>query len=69
MKELVDLHKLWVWACEKWKTSFGAILACLLAFWFGMSLQGKMIVDDCKVMGAFRDGVQSFNCGIRMRNG
>ena len=67
MKELIDLKRIWDWCQSKWKTSFSCIVIMLLAFWFGMAVQEKLITEDCKFMGAFRDGPQAYNCNPRVR--
>lgn len=67
MKELLDLQRFWAWCSVKWKTPAGAVAFTLLAFWFGMALKEKMITDDCKFMGTFRDGAYSYNCSARVR--
>lgn len=67
MKELIDFKKIWDWLAGKWRNSFGSILLAVLAFVVGMELQEKLIVDDCKFMGSFRDGIQTYNCTQRPR--
>ena len=67
MKELIDFKKIWDWCSTKWKTSFSCIVLAVLSFVFGMMLKEKLIVDDCKFMGSFRDGTQAYNCQPRMR--
>ena len=67
MKELIDLKKFWDLCASKWGRSFGCVVLMLLAFWFGMALQEKLITDDCKFVGAFRDGPQAYNCNVRAR--
>lgn len=67
MKELIDLKKLWDRVAEKWGRSFGCIALMALSLWFGMALQEKLITDDCKFVGAFRDGPQAYNCNPRVK--
>ncbi len=67
MKEPIDFRKIWTWCAEKWRTSFGAIVLAVLAFLGGMAVESKLIVDDCKFMGSFRDGIQAYNCTPRAR--
>jgi hypothetical protein len=67
MKELIDFKKIWDWCVAKWRTSFGAVMFSVLAFLSGMAVQEKLIVDDCKFMGSFRDGIQAYNCTQRAR--
>ena len=67
MKELIDFKKVWDWLVSKWAQSFGCVLLMLLAFWFGMEVNEKSITDDCKFVGAFRDGPQAYNCNQRIK--
>ena len=67
MKELVDLKSAWDWMASKWARSFGCVILILLAFWFGMAVKEREITEDCKFMGAFRDGPQAYNCNARVR--
>lgn len=67
MKELIDFKKIWDWMVARWRNSFGSILLAVLAFVVGMATQEKLIVDDCKFMGSFRDGIQTYNCTQRAR--
>ena len=67
MKELIDLKRMWDLMVKRWAQSFGCIVLMLLSFWFGMALQEKLITDDCKFVGAFRDGPQAYNCNPRAR--
>ena len=67
MKELIDFKKGWDWCSVKWRTSFGCVVLALLSFWGGMATKEKLITDDCKFMGAFRDGAQAYNCQQRVR--
>lgn len=67
MKELIDFKKIWEWCNTKWKTSFSCIVLAVLSFTFGMMLKEKLIVDDCRFMGSFRDGIQAYNCQPRAR--
>ncbi len=67
MKELIDFKKIWDWMVLRWRNSFGSIVLAVLAFVIGMELQEKLIVDDCKFMGSFRDGIQTYNCTPRAR--
>ena len=67
MKELIDFKKIWDWCASKWRTSFGCVVLAVLMFVIGMAVQEKLIVDDCKFMGSFRDGIQAYNCQVRAR--
>ncbi len=67
MKDLIDLKKLWAWCAERWRTSFGCIVLAFIAFVFGMVFQEKLITEDCRFMGSFRDGAQAYNCQPRVR--
>ena len=67
MKELIDFKKIWDWCASKWRTSFGCVVLAVLMFVLGMAVQEKLIVDDCKFMGSFRDGIQAYNCQVRAR--
>jgi len=67
MKDLIDLKKLWAWCVERWRTSFGCIVLAVAAFLFGMLFQEKLITEDCRFMGSFRDGAQAYNCQPRVR--
>ena len=67
MKELIDFKKGWDWCVAKWRTSFGSIVFAVIAFLFGMLVQEKLITEDCKFVGAFRDGAQAYNCQQRVR--
>lgn len=67
MKELLDLKRLWDWCASKWGRSFGCVALIVIAFWFGMVTQEKMITDDCKFVGAFRDGPQAYSCQVRVK--
>ena len=52
---------------EWWYRSLSITVAAILGFTAGATLEEKFIVDDCKFMGAFRDGSQVFNCNPRVR--
>ena len=67
MKELIDLKSAWDWMASKWARSFGCVILILLAFVFGMAVKEKEITEDCKFMGAFRDGPQAYNCNQRIK--
>lgn len=67
MREPIDFKKVWDWCAGKWRTSFGAVVLAVVAFMTGMAVQEKLIVDDCKFMGSFRDGIQAYNCTQRAR--
>ena len=67
MKELIDIKRIWDWCSGKWKTSFGVVVFMVLAFWLGTAWESKQITDDCKFVGAFRDGPQAYNCNVRAR--
>ena len=67
MKDLIDLKKAWAWCVSRWKDSFGCIVLAVIAFVIGMVFKEKMITEDCRFMGAFRDGAQAYNCQQRVR--
>ena len=67
MKELIDFRAIWVWMVEKWRTSFVVVLALIIGYGAGSAVDRKEITDDCKFMGAFRDGPQAYNCNPRTR--
>ena len=67
MKELIDFKKGWDWCASKWRTSFGCVVIAVIFFVFGMAWENKQITEDCKFMGAFRDGPQAYNCNPRVR--
>jgi hypothetical protein len=67
INEFPWIKKSWDWCRTKWRTSFGAILLVVLAFFFGMTYQMKVTTDDCKFSGVFRDGYQTYNCSARVR--
>ena len=67
MKELIDFHKIWLWFIEKWRTSFAIFAALAVGYGAGIAVENKSITDDCKFMGAFRDGPQAYNCNPRAR--
>jgi len=67
MKDLIDFKKLWAWCVERWRTSFGCIVLAVVAFLMGMALEEKLITEDCRFVGSFRDGAQAYNCQPRVR--
>lgn len=67
MRDLIDYKAIWAWAVEKWRTSLLTIIFTVLGFTGGGALERKNIVDDCKFMGSFRDGIQAYNCTPRAR--
>ena len=67
MNEFPWIKKSWDWCRKTWRSSFGAILAVVVAFFFGMVYQMKMTVDDCRFSGVFRDGPTAYNCSMRLR--
>ena len=67
MKELIDFKKYWEWCVGKWRTSFGCIALAIASFVLGSLWQTKQTTEDCKFMGAFRDGAQAYNCQMRVR--
>ena len=67
MKDLIDFQKIWKWLGDRWRTSFGCVVLTVLAFVLGMLWESKSITEDCRFMGAFRDGAQSYNCQLRVR--
>lgn len=67
MKDLVDFKAIWIWLVERWRTSFVTFLFTVAGFSAGGAMNEKNIVDDCKFMGSFRDGIQAYNCTPRAR--
>jgi len=67
MKDLIDFKAIWVWLVEKWRTSFVVFLFSVAGFGAGGAVEKKGIIEDCKFMGAFRDGAQAYNCNPRVR--
>lgn len=67
MKDLIDFKAIWVWMIERWRTSFVTVLFTVAGFGAGGAYNEKSIVDDCKFMGSFRDGIQAYNCTPRAR--
>lgn len=67
MKELLDLKKAWEMFVAKWRTSFGWIVLLVIMFFIGMTVKEKLITDDCKYMGSFRDGPQAYSCQVRIK--
>lgn len=67
MKELIDFKKVWDWCAGKWGRSFGCIVLMLASFGLGMAWENKQITEDCRFIGAFRDGAQAYNCNARVR--
>lgn len=67
MKELIDFKPAWEWLTTRWARSFGWVLLVVLAFWFGTVWEAKTITEDCRFVGAFRDGAQAYTCSPRVR--
>lgn len=67
MKELIDFRAIWVWMVEKWRTSFVVVLALVIGYGAGNTVERKEITEDCKFMGVFRDGIQAYNCNPRAK--
>jgi len=67
MKELIDFKRVWDWLCDRWAESFGCVVLIMIAFFIGMVVQEKLITEDCRFMGSFRDGAQAYNCQARVR--
>ena len=67
MNEFPWIKKSWDWCRKTWRNSFGAILLAIGMFFFGMAYQIKVITDDCKFSGVFRDGHLAYNCSVRVR--
>ena len=68
MSELHDiLDKIKRMFKEWWYRSLAVTVAAVIGFAAGSTLEEKLIVDDCKFMGSFRDGAQVFNCHPRVR--
>ena len=67
MKELINFERILDWCIDKWLNSFITILIATIAFFAGMAVKEKFITDDCRFVGAFRDGSQAYNCQPRVR--
>lgn len=68
MSELHDiLDKIKRMFKEWWYRSLAVTVAAVIGFASGSALEEKLIVDDCKFMGSFRDGTQVFSCQPRVR--
>jgi len=67
MKDLIDFKAIWIWLVERWRTSFVTFLFTVAGFSAGGAVNEKSIVDDCRFMGSFRDGIQAYNCTPRAR--
>lgn len=67
MKDLIDFRAIWIWMVERWRTSLMTVLLTVAGFGAGGAVNEKSIVDDCKYMGSFRDGIQAYNCTPRAR--
>ena len=67
MRDLIDLKAIWMRIVEGWRTSFVTVLFTVAGFGAGGAAYQKSIVDDCKFMGSFRDGIQAYNCTPRAR--
>lgn len=67
MKDLIDLRKAWEWVVSKCRNSIGWLIMLAVFFWFGTVYAIKEITDDCKFVGAFRDGPYAYNCSQRIR--
>lgn len=67
MNEIAIAKKIARWSAEKWKTTVGCIIALVVAFLLGSTFKEKSITDDCKFVGAFRDGAQGYTCSLRVR--
>jgi len=65
MNELVDIQKIWRFAKEWWARSLAIIVLSVLSFGSGQMMSESRIMDDCKIMGNFRVGIQSFTCQVR----
>jgi hypothetical protein len=67
VKDIIDFKAIWMWLVERWRTSFVTFLFTVAGFSAGGAVNEKSIVDDCKFMGSFRDGIQAYNCTPRAR--
>lgn len=67
MNELLNLKSAWDWMAGKWAKSFGCVVLALLSFLFGIAWESKQITEDCRFIGAFRDGPQAYNCSQRAK--
>ncbi len=67
MKDLINFERIWEWCKDKWVTSFATVLLMVVAFFAGMAVKEKFITDDCRFVGAFRDGSQPYTCQPRVR--
>jgi hypothetical protein len=62
MSELIDVPKMYESFRKQWAKSFFIVVALLIGVLIGMVIIRSEILADCKFMGAFRIGDQSFNC-------
>lgn len=68
MRELKEhWDKFWRHGKEWWARSLGGVVVAVAAFFAGAQYQEKLITEDCKFMGAFREGAQAYNCQQRVR--
>lgn len=68
MKDLMDYwNEFYRRSREWWGRSFAVVAISTAAFFSGAQYQEKQITDDCKFMGAFREGTQAYNCQMRAR--
>lgn len=62
MNELIDVPKMYESFRKQWAKSFFIVVALLIGMVIGMVMVRSEIVNDCKFLGGFRIGDQSFNC-------
>jgi hypothetical protein len=68
MKELKEYwDKFWRHGREWWARSLGAVVVAVSAFFLGAEYQQKIVTEDCRFMGVFRDGPQAYTCQPRVR--
>lgn len=65
MKELIDFQHIWRFVKEWWARSLAIVLLTVFGFSVGELSAEARIMDDCKIMGNFRVGIQAFTCQVR----
>lgn len=67
MNELINIKAVWLKVVSWWKVNLLTVILCVVFYGIGGAVSTKMIVDDCRFMGSFRDGAQAYNCQARVR--
>jgi hypothetical protein len=60
--ETIDPRKILDWVNKVWAKSLAAVIMLLLGLYIGEMNAESRVVADCKFAGAFRVGIQAFNC-------